>query len=472
MISIKHKISNELRSWYCGIMSEEINKKIANADTIENSSTDYKTDLKPDKKSSSDKKNQVIIFPEDQNLLSRLTMNLKQMDAEFLQILLAGSRKLLEDRYLWVKEYAILCDAVAYIMAEKKTKGTYPVEELNQFLMQDRNKQNPYLRKARENYHKEKAKKKKASDKEKMPQTMAVAMANDLPNTKTQFQVLAKEISRILAVINSIIEKYVDYEMMKSEVRQKLIHDMGISVCPYCNRTYITTFVYKDKKSNDITSGKDKEHYLVIADLDHFYLKSIYQLYSLSLWNFVPSCKPCNQRLKQDNPLRTLCPAEAGFDDDCYFTLDLPVNEEGLPSAAALLGFGSLSGHWKVRENSDKERQIRNSIELFQLDKQYEGYGKELSEILRKKYMQERFYQSLDEFLQKIADKTPESDRQAGAADVNWGRNSLYHLDENSRNRLIYGVSLDESKFADEPLSKMIYDVLHIKDKKKGSEFI
>ena len=61
---------------------------------------------------------------------------------------------------------------------------------------------------------------------------------------------------------------------------------LDLSVCPYCNRTFINT-VYMTPKS-----GKAR------ADLDHFLPKAKYPYFSMSIYNLVPSCSVCNSRFK------------------------------------------------------------------------------------------------------------------------------------------------------------------------------
>lgn len=56
-------------------------------------------------------------------------------------------------------------------------------------------------------------------------------------------------------------------------------------VCPYCGLEYVDVL--------------DDGRYL--GDLDHVYPKSICTLFSLSIWNLIPSCKKCNQSLKRNN---------------------------------------------------------------------------------------------------------------------------------------------------------------------------
>ncbi|HFI0040917.1 TPA: hypothetical protein ACGOTH_001382 [Streptococcus suis] len=56
-----------------------------------------------------------------------------------------------------------------------------------------------------------------------------------------------------------------------------LTNVLGVTVCPYCNRNFINN---RDDKLG--------------SQMDHFYNKDIYPIFSISLHNFVPSCSVCN----------------------------------------------------------------------------------------------------------------------------------------------------------------------------------
>lgn len=60
----------------------------------------------------------------------------------------------------------------------------------------------------------------------------------------------------------------------------------GLLVCPYCNRNYINT--------------RDR---LLGAEMDHFYNKDTFPMFSISLYNFIPSCSICN-RIKSTQKLK------------------------------------------------------------------------------------------------------------------------------------------------------------------------
>lgn len=122
--------------------------------------------------------------------------------------------------------------------------------------------------------------------------------------------------------INDIVKKFFNYsewKSMKDEWRRKLISATGIQICPYCDRQYITTF-----------SGAQ-----TTAELDHFFLKDKYPLFSLSLFNFIPSCHICNALFKHEKELYTY-PYSPNADSNTRFVL-IPYNTNSYTEHTDLL---------------------------------------------------------------------------------------------------------------------------------------
>ena len=90
-----------------------------------------------------------------------------------------------------------------------------------------------------------------------------------------------------VSYLNKKIEERIDYSFFNLNLRHEILTSANISVCLYCNRQYI--LYYFDNHDNKKTT----------ADLDHFYPKSLFPLFSLSLYNFISSCQICNQRMKK-----------------------------------------------------------------------------------------------------------------------------------------------------------------------------
>ncbi|WXR60507.1 hypothetical protein WG909_09280 [Peptostreptococcaceae bacterium AGR-M142] len=164
--------------------------------------------------------------------------------------------------------------------------------------------------------------------------------------------------------------KYKDKEI--SWNRHKLISLLGIRTCPYCNRQYITN--YFDHNQNKTS-----------ADLDHFISKSEYPILALSLYNFIPSCLFCNQRLKgnKESMDKIIYPYEEDFGDSCKFDLEFNIakyiynnfkNEEGV--------------NLKLdNTDSNNAEKIKKSIELFKLSAMYQAHSDYALEIIKKLYI-------------------------------------------------------------------------------------
>ena len=136
--------------------------------------------------------------------------------------------------------------------------------------------------------------------------------------------------------------------------RHKLLSLIGIEICPYCQRNYISS--YEEKTT---------------ADLDHFYPKSLYPFLALSLYNFIPSCQICNSRFKGDKDTRdSVYLYEEGFDElGVKFRTSeeviVKILEEGYSDFSVKINYENL------KDEKNKEK-IKNSIRNLGLDKVYE----------------------------------------------------------------------------------------------------
>lgn len=227
----------------------------------------------------------------------------------------------------------------------------------------------------------------------------------------TEDMVLKKRID----IINEEIKKIISYDFMTPTIRIKLHNDMGIRICPYCNRQYINPMMK--------ISGRE----VCLGTLDHILPKNIYQLLSLSVYNLVPSCSGCNSTLKGTSKLKILNPWISGFDDDVIYTVKVE-------SITNLLEKKQICGEWTKQTNISKKKGnlVDNNKNVFSLDEMYESNSTEIRNILLKKCtLQSCFYKkAVGEYIQ-IEDA-----------------------------KLLYNVSLDKSKFHEEFMSKLIYDLV------------
>ena len=152
--------------------------------------------------------------------------------------------------------------------------------------------------------------------------------------------------------------KKLDEDEEKKWSRHKLLFLMGIEVCPYCQRNYISN--YEENNGKKTT-----------ADLDHFYPKSDYPFLALSLYNFIPSCQICNSRFKGNKDVcDSIYPYEEGFEElGVKFRTSGKVINEILGEKNSDF---SIEIDCKNIEDKEKENKVRKSIDNLGLDRVYE----------------------------------------------------------------------------------------------------
>ena len=88
------------------------------------------------------------------------------------------------------------------------------------------------------------------------------------------------------AVKYIFIDRGYEYKISSAndgKIAYRLVKEIGLGSCPYCNRNYISS-VTKDKKDDSKTRPQ----------LDHFYPKAVYPFLACSFYNLIPSCSTCN----------------------------------------------------------------------------------------------------------------------------------------------------------------------------------
>lgn len=280
--------------------------------------------------------------------------------------------------------------------------------------------------------------------------------ANHYFNSKTIDNVY--ELKRILVsmyndlktcIENNDNELIIDYSIVSGDLRHKLMNDIGIRTCPYCNRNYITRYGINGSKST--------------ADLDHFYQKAQYPLFALSLFNFVPSCPVCNSRMKNTHPADdSLYPYEEGFEKDVHFELKYTEKKQKaidilhLWQALSSVNYDDYELDIVINNDVDigKRKRIEKSKELFHLKEVYEDHKQDAMEIaFRTRIYCEGSYQS---FCEKLFDKLKGKMMFPTASDLKEYMFRKGFDDE----WLMFGTSMhDPKRMYDKPLSVMIHDI-------------
>nr|WP_307992105.1 hypothetical protein [uncultured Niameybacter sp.] len=209
--------------------------------------------------------------------------------------------------------------------------------------------------------------------------------------------------------------------------RHQLLSMLGIDVCPYCNRNYIT---YYDEGDMQKTT----------ADLDHYYPKSKYPFLALSLYNFVPSCQICNSRFKLDKEIYSLYPYEEGFGNNAKFRTKFCKNKDEW-DINYLLGLeGDFELEIAINENIDEDmkKKIEGSKELFHLEAIYDSHKEYVREIIKKIYCYN------DERIEELAQEYPE----------------LFKSNQEVIEMVFGNYMIDEERMIQRPLSKLTQDMV------------
>ncbi|MGU7367956.1 hypothetical protein [Bacillus cereus] len=151
-----------------------------------------------------------------------------------------------------------------------------------------------------------------------------------------------------------------------------LVSLTGVSVCPYCNRSFVTTLQKGGKKTR--------------AVLDHYYAKALYPYLALSLYNLIPSCYVCNSSFKGEIDFykdEAIYPYEEEFLNIASFKTDF--KEETPYDYKYLLG---ISKDFKVSleiNTTDEElqRKVKKSIETFALEDIYNLHLDIVKDLIR-----------------------------------------------------------------------------------------
>lgn len=157
---------------------------------------------------------------------------------------------------------------------------------------------------------------------------------------------------------------------------------LDLSVCPYCNRTFINTVYITPKRGK---SGKAR------ADLDHFLPKAKYPYFSMSIYNLVPSCSVCNSRLKGQTSFeytKHLNPYENleinnlltfGYSPDNYLEC-IGLDDSKL----------SVKLNFKKTEEGEKDKnakRLEENCNVFQIEEVYQNHTDVVRDILLKHHI-------------------------------------------------------------------------------------
>ena len=153
----------------------------------------------------------------------------------------------------------------------------------------------------------------------------------------------------------------------------KFIQELGVKICPYCNRNNIDY--------SEVGTQVSK------SPFDHFYPKSVYPYLSCSLFNLVPCCHTCNSEKHETNPAgkkKIIYPYAEEFGENGKFKLAYNHQQE-LDEVMKDIR-EKIIKNFKLKLNSkgNLKKRISASNKIFCLNELYSQERDRVRDLLRK----------------------------------------------------------------------------------------
>lgn len=150
----------------------------------------------------------------------------------------------------------------------------------------------------------------------------------------------------------------------------KLIKELGLKCCPYCNRSYISFVKNKEKQTR--------------PQLDHYYPKAIYPFLACSFYNLIPSCSACNHMKSDDD----------SYEDEKNGELINPYNVEDKDfkfsyklndlKLTEIIIKDDISFDYEESIKIELKTKYKKNVEYFQLEEIYQNHKDVVIELILK----------------------------------------------------------------------------------------
>ncbi|WP_310555392.1 hypothetical protein [Flavobacterium sp.] len=212
----------------------------------------------------------------------------------------------------------------------------------------------------------------------------------------------------------------------------KLSKNLGIEVCPYCNRNYTTSHQYK-VNVKDIEKNK-----YIFPAFDHFKSQTDFPLFALSFNNLIPTCSICNSSIKNATNINLRHPYNQDYITNYYTFSFTPNDYESLIGKKENIEIGI---NYKEGINQKVKEEIERTLQFFNTKDTYEKNHKGvIKEIINKKLI----------FTEKYMNELEAS----------------YKISFNDSYKILFESYYEEDKLHKRPFSKLkkdIFDDINIK---------
>lgn len=206
-----------------------------------------------------------------------------------------------------------------------------------------------------------------------------------------------------------------NYTKFRQNVLVELAKMLNVKVCPYCNMQYTLFAEERD--------GEETEDELAKFQFDHFISKTDYPMFSMSLYNLIPSCAVCNHGKQKGELPVELNPYYKDIHQLFHFEVTEPLD--------LLLGKKVDRVDIKTESTKGNEQIVNTYNNIFHISTLYSRHKDIVQEIYEKAYIAPS--------KKDIAD--------------------LLHTDEKRLSELWYGTYLSEKDIEKRPLTKFIQDI-------------
>lgn len=174
--------------------------------------------------------------------------------------------------------------------------------------------------------------------------------------------------------LKKILAKHKTYKSLSSKRTDayEFTSTLGLRVCPYCN-IHFTYTVYADRKYN--------KGLVLRPDIDHFTPKSEAANLQLHRTNLIPSCLPCNQRIKGKKLFKRyshIHPLLDDFNSIKRFSIDLLASDYTKIDSFKIIFKNHASASIQDKKKAD------NSIKDLSLNSRYQYHKEDAVDLFRR----------------------------------------------------------------------------------------
>ena len=140
--------------------------------------------------------------------------------------------------------------------------------------------------------------------------------------------------------------------------------ETGVTVCPYCNRQYVQTITR--------INNENKTEFVMRPEIDHYFEKSRYPFFALSIYNLIPCCHYCNsvikhtRKLNLDDYIHPYCIDDTDRGSEFFFRYEFLNYDKAVPG-------------WNERNVSQK---IKNTLDFFEIKEIYAEHSDLVNQMI------------------------------------------------------------------------------------------